>query len=140
MQLYLTNDEVRNIKISYQIIMKNSKCFANHFYDCLFEFSPLLKPMFKKKRSIQELHFMELLNSAISNINRPQEFDGVLKKLGRDHKKYGVEVNHFTLVKSAFMLALEHILKGKFARDVECAWSNYFDRLAAPMICGLCDK
>jgi len=133
----LTQEDVARIISSFDIIKQDGKRFTRCFYDCLFEYAPLIKPMFKKDRSVQEEHFFALLSLAVSNISRQDELTPVLIELGQKHKSFGVEENQFPLVKTAFMLAIEYELKANFNEAIKQAWSNYFDSLAEPMILGL---
>ena len=133
----LKESDIEYIESSFKTICEHSELFAETFYDCLFDLSPILIPMFKKDRSIQVKHFIMLLISAVHNIRREDEHDKLLRDLGKKHRNHGVKIEHFPVVKSAFMLALQYEFKSEFTPEIERAWSNYYDYLSEAMIVGL---
>ncbi|MDF1880590.1 hypothetical protein JHD50_04615 [Sulfurimonas sp. MAG313] len=116
------------------------KLLAKEFYDALFEMAPLVKPMFKNDRNVQEEHFSTIVISALENIKHVEILRPTLLALGAKHYEYGVKENHFPIVKSALMLALQTQLKNKQSDLFEQAWSEYFDEISAVMIEGLRSK
>lgn len=133
----LTLHERLLIKQSYLVLEKSGQGFAEHFYECLFQMAPLIKPMFKSDRKLLEQHFDSLMGTAVSKVNQFHELREVLFNLGRLHRGYGVEKAQFEVVKSAFLLSIEYQLKISSASEILQAWNKYFDQIAAVMIEGL---
>lgn len=107
------------------------------FYDNLFEMAPLIKPLFKSDREIVEQHFHDLVSLAVNEIDNFSEFRPRLVELGTRHKSYGAETTHFSIIKMAFMLALQYEFKDLFNDSMENAWSNFIDEISNAMIEGL---
>ena len=101
--------------------------------------APMIKPLFKNDRVIVEQHFHDLVSLAVNEIDNFTDFRPRLVELGARHKSYGAEFTHFSIIKTAFMLALQYEFKDNFTDLMEKAWSNFFDEISNAMIEGLTD-
>ncbi len=135
--MQLTSNEIDIIKASFKIISENAANFASHFYDSLFELAPIVKPMFASERNVIELHFVEIMVTAVEKIESFDELEPSLLKLGAIHKQHKVIASQFDFVKTALILAIEHELREKCNNAVISAWSHYIDEISAVMIRGL---
>ncbi len=130
-------DERNIIRLSFAQLSKGGNDFAKVFYDNLFEMAPLIKPMFKSDRDTIEKHFYELISFAVNEVEHFEDFKPQLRELGKRHKEYGAQIEHFTIIKTAFMLSLQYNLKGQFDELSETAWSKYVDIIAQEVIEGI---
>ena len=130
---FLCLKDIENIERTYKLFEDQTHSFANYFYKCLFELSPLIRPMFKKNIHIQEIHFASLMQLTIELINSKSCLESALIPLAIRHKNYGVELIHFDVVKSAFILTLQYHLRGAMTDVVEKAWNNFYDEIAVIM-------
>jgi hemoglobin-like flavoprotein len=130
----LAEGDIRRIKQSYEILKAQQDDFSTYFYDCLFDFSPALQPMFKTDRKKMQDHFMLMIGFCISNINDNEKVYQTLCNLGKKHKGYGVTKEQFILVKSAFMLSLQYHLRELLDEESEQAWEKYYDNIAKIMM------
>jgi hemoglobin-like flavoprotein len=133
----LTPHEIELIKVSFKTISENAVNFAGHFYDSLFELAPIVKPMFASERDVIELHFVEIMATAVEKIESFDELEPALLELGAIHKKHKVIASQFDFVKTALILAIEYELREKCNNAVISAWSHYIDEISAVMIRGL---
>jgi hemoglobin-like flavoprotein len=133
----LTAEEKSMIKLSFAFLIKSNVSIAEYFYNNLFEMAPLIKPMFKSDRTVLETHFDELITISVNNIDHFDKLHSVLFELGRKHKEYGVQEIHFSVVKSAFILAIQYSLKEHCSKVLGRAWSKYLDNISEVMIEGL---
>lgn len=127
----LTQAQRDSITESFTWLNKQQIGFATFFYDCLFDLSPLIKPLFMSDRQLIEKHFFTIFCTAVENINAFENLRPALLALGQRHAQYGVKHNQFATVKSALIIAIQHELKGRCTAFVEAAWSQYYDLLAA---------
>jgi nitric oxide dioxygenase len=132
--MYLSENNIQIIKDSFKKFENNGNAFSTCFYQCLFDLSPIIRPMFKKDMRAQELHFIVLLTSAIENIDNPNFVIEKLNSLAEMHVNLGVNIIHFKMVKRAFLLALEYELRSECKPSTTEAWSQYYDWLAKPLI------
>ncbi len=133
----LTNNDKALIESTYAHLIINELNLAKCFYRNLFEMAPLIKPMFKKDTALVEVHFNELIHTAVKYIKNFEELKPELYDLGKKHRGFGVKVGQFKVVKAALLLSIEYELKGQFNNDIKVAWSNYIDQISAVMIEGL---
>jgi len=135
--MQLNSDDIYRIKQTFPALEVNSKSFCEYFYDCLFEFSPILKPLFKSNRKVVEQHFFMLIKTCTSNIDNLQDFSETLAQLGKKHQGFQAKPEHFALIKSAFMLSLQYHLRDTLDRETEVAWGHYFDEISSSMQQGM---
>lgn len=133
----LSCDEIETIKTSFALISQNAAQFASHFYDCLFELAPIIRPMFTSDRDVIELHFVEIMVTAVDKIEQFDQLEPALQELGAIHKSHKVIESQFDFVKTALILAIEFELREKCNHAVVNAWSHYVDEISAVMIRGL---
>ena len=135
--MQLNSADIYRIKQTFPALEVNSHSFCEYFYNCLFEFSPVLKPLFKSDRKVVEQHFFMLIKTCTSNIDDLDNFSETLALLGKKHRKFQAKPEHFTLIKSAFMLSLQYHLREALNRETEVAWSHYFDEISSSMLQGM---
>ncbi len=135
--MQLKTEEIDIIKSTFEIISQNAENFASHFYDCLFELAPIIRPMFKSQRDVIELHFVEIMVTAVEKIEQFEQLEPALLELGAIHKEHKVIESQFDFVKTALLLAIEFELREKCNDSVVNAWSRYVDEISAVMIKGL---
>lgn len=135
--MILTVEEKNIIKLSFAELIKENVNIAECFYNNLFEMAPLIEPMFKSEPNILEKHFNELISTAVDKIDNFEAFQSSLLELGKRHKKYGAQLSHFEIVKSALMLSIQYELKGQYNEALGAAWSKYIDILSQVLIDGL---
>lgn len=133
----LNVEEKRIIKLSFTQLLNKQVDIAACFYNNLFDMAPLIKPLFKSDRSVIERHFYDLLSLAVSQIEYFEDLQPVLFELGKRHKKYGAEHQHFAVVKAALILSIQYELKGQCNAALTIAWTKYIDNVSDAMIAGL---
>lgn len=134
---HLTLEEINAIKSSFNQIAAKNVSFGKQFFITLFEMAPLVKPMFKREIGIIEIHFDEIISTAVSKVDNFEEIKPVLFELGKKHKDYGAEKTQFNVVKSALILTIQSELRQQSNELIESSWANYYDNIAAVMIEGL---
>jgi hemoglobin-like flavoprotein len=139
--MMLTAEEKTIIKLSFAQLNEDNVNIAEYFYDNLFQMAPLIKPMFKSDRKIIEQHFYELISAAVNEIDHFESLRPRLLELGKRHRKYGAQTNHFAVVKAAFILSIQYALREKCNETMGVAWSKYINDISQVMIEGLssCD-
>ncbi|MCL1144317.1 globin domain-containing protein [Shewanella gaetbuli] len=133
----LTPQEIQLIQSSFAIIKAENINLSRTFYDHLFQMAPLVIPLFKTERAIQEKHFNEIFTTAVNKINQFESLRPLLFDLGVRHKNYNVKQAQFQVVKSALILSIQYELKDQSNTTIESAWANYYDNIAEVVIEGL---
>src|SRR5205814_6793569 len=80
-----------------------------------------------------------LLKESWGLVEEQQTVDGYLRGLGRDHRKFHVQPEHYGQVKSALLEALRVFAGEGWSIEYEQAWSDMYDLIANKMIAGAQD-
>ena len=70
------------------------------------------------------------------HFDEPDRADEYLRALGRDHRKFAVEPEHYGMIKFALVEALREYAGDRWNLQYEQAWSDVYDLIAAKMIVG----
>ncbi len=101
-----------------QIVGPKTK-LTKRFYTLLFEEHPKLKPLFQNtERTTLEAHLMDSLIFSIHNLKNPEVLYPALSELGRKHRDYGVQPEHFPVFPTVMIKAL---------KDTCTAWTPYLE-------------
>ncbi len=103
------------------------------FYGRLFELDPTLKPLFKGDMTEQGRKLMEMIGTAVANLNKLDAIVPAVQDLGRRHKDYGVLPEHYGTVATALLWTLGQGLGDAFTPQVEAAWTEAYTILATVM-------
>ncbi len=133
----MTSDEIRLVKKSFSILNEDLPKFAENFYRILFDYAPLLKPMFSGDMKILEVHFSSLIKNVVINLENASALAEELISLGKKHRQFEIKSYHFNLMRTVFILALEYTLRGKLDSKTKQAWLSYYDLLSLHMVKGL---
>lgn len=101
--------------------------FISAFLSLRLYLNRCLKSRSHYKKSILISSFIR----AVETINQPEIFLLELESLGKKHQGMGIGGEHFKLVKSALILAIENILSNQCTKQIIQAWGNYIDQMSA---------
>ena len=65
---------------------------------------------------------MDMLTTLITNLERFEELEPLLKAMGQRHAGYGVQPGHYETVTSALIWAFGIALEGEFTPELKSAW------------------
>lgn len=106
---------------------------AELFYGKLFELDPTVKPMFKNDMAEQGKKLMMSINTVVNSLDRLEPMVPILQDMGRRHKGYGVQDQHYDTVGAALLWTLETGLGPAFTPDVKTAWTEAYTIIATVM-------
>ncbi|WP_020524264.1 globin domain-containing protein [Catelliglobosispora koreensis] len=124
------------LKESWTLVEEDQERVAGYFYAHIFTAHPHLRDMFPVQMQLQRERLLSAIVSTVHGFNDLERTDTYLRQLGRDHKKFSVEPEHYALVKSALLRALRYYARGGWNLQFEQAWSDVYDLIAAKMIAG----
>jgi NAD(P)H-flavin reductase/hemoglobin-like flavoprotein len=124
------------LKESWGLVEDRQDRVAAHFYARLFLSDPQLRDLFPVQMDIQRGRLLGAIVSAVQNFDSPEEIDGYLRALGRDHRKFHVTPEHYTQVKVALIDAIRTHAGEHWNAVYEQAWNDVYDHLAGRMIAG----
>jgi NAD(P)H-flavin reductase/hemoglobin-like flavoprotein len=119
-----------------RLIDDRSDRVVNYLYASLFAANPELRSLFPAAMDAQRDRLFRALVDAVRNIGQISAFAPMLAQLGRDHRKYGVQTEHYASFGHALITALEHFSEDFWVPELEDAWVRAYDYIASTMIEG----
>ncbi|AOO81116.1 globin domain-containing protein [Bosea vaviloviae] len=128
------DDDVQRIRDSFAHLHRRKAETGAIFYNRLFEIAPEVRPLFKGDIKAQGAKLMETLTVALATLNDREGLAILLRRLGRQHKGYGVKESHYDSVREALIWTLRTSLGDAFTPRVEQAWTRLYADIASIMI------
>jgi NAD(P)H-flavin reductase len=130
------SDVSRSLKESWGLVEEQQDKMAAYFYARMFVSHPHLRDMFPVQMNVQRARLLGAIVNAIQNFDDPERVDAYLRSLGRDHRKFRVQPEHYRVVKAALMEALRTFGGERWTIEYEQAWSDVYDLIAQTMMAG----
>ena len=132
----MSPETIKLIQDSCRKLLPVSDRVAQLFYSRLFECYPEVRPLFKGDIAEQGSKLMSLLNIAVNGLDLLESLVQSLQELGARHTAYGVEDEDYDKVIEALLWAINRQLQDDFTAEVEFAWRETLNTLAAIMLEG----
>ncbi|MFR9788170.1 globin domain-containing protein [Streptomyces sp. MB22_4] len=110
-----------------------------HLYDAMFERHPYLRSLFPDSMEFQRVHLERAFWYLIEHLDRPQEVADFCARLGRDHRKLGVQPVHFEVFEHALAEALRRSAGARWTEEMEQAWLRMLRFAVGAMVDGAAD-
>ncbi len=115
------------VQATLDMILKNETEFAEKFYARVFTKAPQVRDLFKKNLLDQGRMLTHMLGGIVYSLSRPEYLILGLRSLGRQHKTYGVEKEHYPIVKEALLETIEEELGEACNYKILHAWESALD-------------
>ena len=129
----MTPENQSLVRDSFAKVVPSAPQAAATFYDRLFVLDPSLKPLFKGDMTEQERRLMEMIGTAVANLDKLETIVPAVQDLGRRHATYGVKRTHYDTVGAALLWALGQGLGDDFTQPVKAAWTEAYSTLSTVM-------
>ncbi|MFC8957578.1 globin domain-containing protein [Streptomyces sp. NPDC057101] len=106
---------------------------TSHFYALLFIGHPHLRSLFPPAMDAQRDRLLKALLTAAELMVSPTRLTGYLQDLGRGHRKYGTEPDHYPAVGEALIGALCAYAPETWDEASEQAWTRTYQTIARVM-------
>jgi len=126
--------QIRLVQETFDKVRPISEEAAKLFYNRLFELAPSLRSLFKGDMKTQGIMLMQMLDYAVTCLDKPDTLIPTIQDLGKRHVGYGVKDEYYETVGEALLWALEHGLGKDFTPDVKDAWVAAYKLLSDTMI------
>ena len=132
----MTEQEIKTVRRSLEIMGKRSQALALMFYNRLFRLDPSLRGMFRTDINVQAEKLMAVLAVLIGSLERFDTLRPTLRYMGSCHAGYGVRPEHYSTVGQALLETLEEILGTRFNEAVRVAWTKVLTLVSNEMLEG----
>lgn len=126
--------EIELIRETWAMVVPIADTAAKLFYQRLFEIDPQVKSLFAATdMAAQNEKLIDTLSVVVEKVDSFDAVIPVLRELGRNHIKYGVEARHYDSVGSALLWTLEQGLGDRFTDQARAAWTVAYALVSGPM-------
>lgn len=107
---------------------------TSYFYALLFVQHPELRPMFPPAMDAQRDRLLKALLTAAEHIDNAPVLVDYLQNLGRGHRKYGTQAEHYPAVGECLIGALSRYAQAIWDDETEAAWVRAYTTISQVMI------
>ncbi|MEJ3742291.1 globin domain-containing protein [Actinomycetes bacterium KLBMP 9797] len=126
----------RLLKESWTLVEEQQDKVAGYFYARIFLSNPHLRNLFPVQMDVQRARLLGAIVTAVQTLDDPDRFDDYLRSLGRDHRKFHVQPEHYEVVGGALLEALRTFAGQAWGVEYEQAWTDAYQVIAKKMIAG----
>lgn len=126
-------DTYLEVQASLDLILKNEDEFARKFYEKVFTKAPAVKEMFKKNMLDQGRMLTHMLGGIVYSLSRPEYMILGLKALGSQHKAYGVQKEHYPIIRDMLLETIEEELGEASNYKILHAWRSALELVIQSM-------
>jgi hemoglobin-like flavoprotein len=130
----MTPDQVKLIQDSFAKVAPISEQAAVLFYDRLFEIASQVKAMFPDDMTEQRRKLMMMLAAVVNGLGNLESILPAASALATRHVGYGAKAEHYPVVGTALLWALEQGLGDGWTPELAEAWSTAYGTLSGYMI------
>ncbi len=107
---------------------------TSYFYALLFVQHPELRSMFPPAMDAQRDRLLKALLTAAEHIDNTPVLVDYLQNLGRGHRKYGTQAEHYPAVGECLIGALSRYAEASWNDETEAAWVRTYTTISQVMI------
>lgn len=130
---FIKPDTNLEVQATLDLILKNEDEFAERFYARVFSMAPQVRELFKKNLLDQGRMLTHMLGGIVYSLSRPDYLVLGLKSLGRQHQSYGVEIEHYPVVRAALLETIEEQLGELSSPKIMQSWEIALDLVIQSM-------
>jgi NAD(P)H-flavin reductase/hemoglobin-like flavoprotein len=130
------NNLWRLLKESWTLVEEHQDRVAGYFYARIFLSNPQLRDLFPVQMDVQRARLLGAIVTAVQTLEDPERFEEYLRALGRDHRKFHVQPEHYDVVGGALIEALRTFAGEAWSVEFDQAWRDAYQVIAHKMIAG----
>jgi NAD(P)H-flavin reductase/hemoglobin-like flavoprotein len=124
---------VRLVRESWALVEPRSDEVARFFYAMLFSIAPATRELFSVNMEVQRSKLLRAVVHMIQTVDQPDELLPFLQQLGRDHRKFGVGMEHYEALGTALLASIKQHAGSAWTDAVERAWAEAYTIMATTM-------
>ena len=125
------------LQASLHMLLQDEEKFATIFYEKVFKKAPFVRNLFRNNIQDQGRLLTHMLGGIVYSLSRPEHLVLGLKKLGKNHQRYGVKHDYYPVVKEAMLETIPEVLEDFYTTQVGEAWSQALDFVIDTMKAGV---
>ena len=122
------------LKASWAQVVTLGDQAAAYFYAALFSLDPGLRSMFPAYMGAQRDRLLTALGHIVSNVDDTDTLVAFVEQLGRDHRRFEVQPQHYPIVGQALLHTLAHGLGPAWTDQLAADWAEAYGIVSQAMI------
>lgn len=122
------------VKESFALIRPVADKATAYFYGRLFAAHPQLRNLFPAAMDVQRDRMFAALSRIACSVDSPESLAACLEPLGRAHRAYGVQPEHYAAMGEALLATVRRFAAEMWSPEVEAAWAEAYRMAADRMI------
>ncbi|MBD8868769.1 globin domain-containing protein [Nocardioides donggukensis] len=122
------------LKASWAEVARSGDEVPLFFYSHLFLAQPQLRSMFPIAMDGQRDRFVVALGRIVSNVDAIDEVVGYIEQLGRDHRRFAVVAEHYSVVGASLLTTLRYFLGSAWTEELAADWAEAYGLVAKVMV------
>jgi hemoglobin-like flavoprotein len=136
----MTTEQVTLVKNTWKMLRGvDPVIIGDAFYSKLFADNPGLRKMFPDNMDAQYRKLIDMLNTIVARLERPEEMQDEIRAMGKRHAQYGARPAHYRLVGKALLWTLQQALGRDWTLEAETAWLQCYTLLANTMMAAVAE-
>jgi NAD(P)H-flavin reductase/hemoglobin-like flavoprotein len=124
----------RLLQESFALVEAEADKLASHFYALLFLEDPALRDLFPPMMDAHRDRLITALIALVHQAHDTEAMDEYVRQLGRDHRRFGVRPEHYTVVGQCLLSTLRRFAGPRWTAEMDGCWYAAFHRVAATMV------
>ncbi|MDI2130341.1 globin domain-containing protein [Yinghuangia seranimata] len=129
----MSENDAELIRANLEVVAPRAGELTSHFYALLFLREPSLRELFPPAMDTQRDRLVQALVRIVGDLENAEALSGYLGRLGRDHRKFDVLAEHYTLVGECLVAALARYSGDTWNQAVADAWGRAYTAAAGLM-------
>jgi NAD(P)H-flavin reductase/hemoglobin-like flavoprotein len=126
--------DTARLKQTWHEVTQHGDDVASYFYAHLFVTHPELRSLFPLVMSAQRDRLVGALGRIVSSVDDLGSVVPFVEQLGRDHRRFSVEPEHYDAVGASILWTLSHFLGERWTPEVAADWSAAYGVVATTMV------
>jgi NAD(P)H-flavin reductase/hemoglobin-like flavoprotein len=126
--------DAQRLKDNFAHVARQGDAVALFFYADLFVRDPPLRDMFPIGMATQRDKLLAALGYTVSRVDNLAELVPFLQQLGRDHRKFGIQAEHYPQVGASLVATLRYFSGTDWSDELAADWTAAYGVVAKVML------
>ena len=124
------------LQASLALVAPRADELVTAFYDQLFAEHPSVRSLFPPVMDLQKEKLLKAIIAPVTHYDTPEQLMPALTTMGRNHVKYGAEIDHYAAVGGILLNQLQNFAGDAWTPEIEGAWTRAYTFAAGAMMQG----
>lgn len=126
--------DAQRLKDSFARAAMHGDAVPLFFYSDLFLRHPEVRELFPVSMAIQRDRLVQALGMVVSNVDNLDSVVSFVQELGRDHRKFGAQPDHYVAVGTSLLATLAHFNGEAWTPELAGDWKAAYEIVANVML------